>query len=124
MDDKDKSAIEKLADTVKNGVGNIAKSAVMPTVEPDTAHLAGTANEQMYIPEASDAPMPAPQFAALDSKKRKVPAQLAGSKIPPKKAGAKKAKKSSETTSAKKRKHTVKKTARKVAKKKAKKSKR
>jgi hypothetical protein len=75
MDDKEKSAIEKPADTVKDTVGHFAKSAVLPTVEPDTAHLPGTANEQMYIPEATDAPMPAAQFAALGKKKRAAPAR-------------------------------------------------
>jgi hypothetical protein len=34
MNDKDKSVISKLVDTVTNAVGGAVKAAVMPTVDP------------------------------------------------------------------------------------------
>lgn len=118
-DDKEKSVIEKMVDKVNDAVENIVKAAVMPTTEekPDPKQVAGTINEQVYIPEATDAAaMPAPLIPAkpVAKKKRKVPAKLTAAKIPPKRAAAKKASKKSSKKATKK---TTKKPSKKSAKK-------
>src|ERR1700738_1463195 len=65
-----KSAIEKMIDKVNDAVENIANTAsavAMKAIEPepDPKQVAGTTNEQVYIPEATDAAAaPAPLFAA------------------------------------------------------------
>jgi hypothetical protein len=79
MDDKEKSAIEKMIDKVNDAVENIANTvsaAAMKAMEPepDAKQVAGTTNEQVYIPEATDAAAgPAPLFAASAKKKRALP---------------------------------------------------
>jgi hypothetical protein len=55
-DDKEKSAIEKMVDKVNDAVENIvntASAAAMKAMEPepDPEQVAGTTNEQVYIPE-------------------------------------------------------------------------
>jgi hypothetical protein len=116
-DDKEKSAIEKMIDKVNDAVENIvntASAAAMKAMEPepDPAQVAGTTNEQVYIPEATDAAaVPAPLFAAPATKKRALP------KTTPVKAAA--PKKSPKKSTKKK---TAKKTATKASKKAAKKS--
>jgi hypothetical protein len=78
-DDKEKSAIEKIIDKVNNAVENMvitASAAAMKAMEPepDPKQVAGTTNEQVYIPEATDAAAgPAPLFAASAKKKRALP---------------------------------------------------
>ena len=41
MNDKDKSVISKLVDTVTNAVGGAVKAAVMPTVDPEEEVVGG-----------------------------------------------------------------------------------
>jgi hypothetical protein len=70
-DDKEKTIIEKLSDAVK-GVVDIASAAATKAMEPpesDPQKVAGTANEQVYIPDA--AAMPAPLFAEPKIPKKK-----------------------------------------------------
>ena len=67
MDDKEeKSIVGNISDAMK-GVVDTASAAAMKAMEPklDPKKVAGTTNEQVYIPEATDAvAMPAPLFAA------------------------------------------------------------
>ena len=78
-DDKEKSAIEKMIDKVNDAVENIANTASAVAMkamepEPDPKQVAGTTNEQVYIPEATDAAAgPAPLFAVSAKKKRALP---------------------------------------------------
>jgi hypothetical protein len=78
-DDKEKSAIEKIIDKVNDAVENIANTAsaaAMKAMEPesDPERVAGKTNEQVYIPEATDATaVPAPVFAAPGKKKLVLP---------------------------------------------------
>jgi hypothetical protein len=78
-DDKEKSAIEKMIDKVNDAVENIANTASAAAMkamelEPDPKQVAGTTNEQVYIPEATDAAaVPAPLFAAPAKKNRALP---------------------------------------------------
>jgi hypothetical protein len=68
MNDKDKSVIEKFKDTVSEVVDTMA-SAMTPTPKKRRKNVAATTNEQVYIPEATDAAaMPPPLFAAPVSK--------------------------------------------------------
>src|SRR3954468_6783447 len=76
-------AISKAADTVKSAVSHVVESASeaaqhameanaekisrIPPARPDPGQVAGTTNEQVYIPETSDAmamPMPLIPFVA------------------------------------------------------------
>jgi hypothetical protein len=133
MDDKDKSKFDEMVQTATSGIGEAAKSAVLPTQDTEEEALAEQTNEQMLVgdaaiaPEAVPAPI-APKKTTAKKRKKKSAKQLAqparksakkSKKAPPKKA-AKKSTKKSKTQSAVK-----KKTAKKIAKKKkAKKSKR
>jgi hypothetical protein len=117
MDDNEKSVIEKMVDKVNDAVANIvntAAAAAMKAMEPesDPERVAGTTNEQVYIPEATDAAaVPAPLFAAPAKKKRALPKTTAVKAAAPKKS----VKKSTQ-------KKTAEKTATKASKKAAKKS--
>jgi hypothetical protein len=74
MDDKEKSVIDKFNDTVSEVVGKVG-SAMAPTVEEKGENVAATTNEQVYVPEATDAAaMPAPLFGA-PARKRKARAK-------------------------------------------------
>jgi cell division septation protein DedD len=103
-DDKEKSAIEKMIDKVNDAVENMvitASAAAMKAMEPepDPEQVAGTTNEQVYIPEATDAAaVPAPLFAAPAKKKRALPKTTAVKATAPKKS----AKKSTRKKTAKK----------------------
>jgi predicted cobalt transporter CbtA len=136
--DKDKTIIERFTDVVK-GVVDTASTAAMQAMEPDPKQVAGETNEQVYIPDATDAAAtPAPLFAAPKKKRataspkranKRVAKAARAAKAPAKKAASKKtAKKSAAKKSAKiaaKTTKKTKKTAKKaVKKKKAKKSKR
>jgi len=88
MSDKDKTIYEQMVDKINNAVGEVAKSAVSPTTEEKPEQVAATADEQVYIPEGTDAAaMPAPLFAAPARTKRKL------TKKAPKKTAEKDAKK-------------------------------
>jgi hypothetical protein len=71
MSDKDKSVIDKLfKDTVSEVVDTMA-SAMTPAPKKKRKNVAATTNEQVYIPEATDAAaMPTPLFTA-PARKRK-----------------------------------------------------
>ena len=74
MDDKEKSVIDKFKDTVSEVVGKVG-SAMAPTGEGKGKKVAATTNEQVYVPEATDAAaMPAPLFGA-PARKRKARAK-------------------------------------------------
>ena len=95
MDDKEKSAIEKMIDKVNDAVENIANTvsaAAMKAMEPepDPKQVAGTTSERVYIPEATDAAaVPAPLFAAPAKKKRALPKTGAVKAAAPKKSAKK-----------------------------------
>ena len=96
MDDEEKSAIEKMIDKVNDAVENIANTvsaAAMKAMEPepDAKQVAGTTNEEVYIPEATDAAGPAPLFAASAKKKRALPRTTAVKAAAPKKSAKKSA---------------------------------
>ena len=76
MAEKDKSVLDKFVDTFQEVLGNVAKGAVTPTEKTDESRVAGSANEQVYIPEATDAAaVPAPIVRRKASaKKAKSPA--------------------------------------------------
>jgi hypothetical protein len=108
-------AISKAADSVKSAVSHVVDSASdaaqhameanaekisrIPPAISDPARVAGTANEQIYIPETSDAAaMPMPLFPVAPARKKK-PA--------PKKTAAKSAKKAAKHLPAKKSKSSA-----------------
>jgi hypothetical protein len=53
MDD-DKTIIEKITDVVKSVVDTTSTST-MKAMEPDTKQVAGETNEQVYLPDVTDA---------------------------------------------------------------------
>jgi hypothetical protein len=71
-DDKEKSILGKLVDTVSEAVGSIAKAAVSPTVDPKAEAVAEKANEQMFLSDAAIAPeaVPAPFSKKRVARKR------------------------------------------------------
>ena len=110
MDDKEKSVIDKFKDTVSEVVGKVG-SAMTPTAEEKGKKVAATTNEQVYIPEATDAAaMPAPLFGA-PARKRKARAK------PKHPAGAAKAARKKTKASAKRKPAAKKHPAKKVVKK-------
>jgi hypothetical protein len=98
MDDKDKSVIGNLVDTVKSKVGEAVKNAVMPSQDPEEEALA--ANQQMLVGDAAIAPEAMPSLALFPPKKRAAPKRAikrvakAAKKPPAKAAKTSKAKKS------------------------------
>lgn len=109
MDDKEKSVIDKFKDTVAEVVGKMG-CAMAPSAEEKDKEVAATTNEQVYVPEATDAAaMPAPLFGA-PARERKARAKP---KPPPR--GAKAARK--KTKASAKQKPAAKKHAKKVVKK-------
>src|ERR1043165_9859584 len=102
--------ISKAADTVKHAVSHVVESASeaaqhameanaekisrIPPARPDPGQLAGTTNEQVYIPEASDAAaMPMPLVPRAAPKRQKSVARPApAGKTPVKQAAKAKAK--------------------------------
>ena len=54
MDDKKKPVIEQAADKINDVVEEITLRAADAAIEPDAAHVAGTANEQVNVPEATE----------------------------------------------------------------------
>lgn len=53
MNKNDKSTLEQAADKVNDAVEEIALKAADAAIEPGRKQLAGTSNEQVYLPEAS-----------------------------------------------------------------------
>jgi hypothetical protein len=132
MDDKEKSAIDKLMDIV---TGETVKSAVVPTRDTEAEAVAEKTNEQMFLGDAAIAPEAAPALIApkkTDPKKRRAAPKKSAKQVAPPaaktktaKKTAKKAAKKSSTKSAKKTKSSAgrkavgkNKTAKKIAKKK------
>ena len=106
-DDKDKSVIEKLVDTVSNVVGETVRAAVLPTRDMEAEAAAEKTNEQMLVGDAAIAPeaipaLIAPQKTAV--KKRVAPqkANKRAAKAVNKRRKKSAAKKASKTTVAKK----------------------
>ena len=67
--DKEKSASDKLKDTMSDAIENLTSSAPASAERP--RKVAATTNEQVYIPEASDAAaMPALMFASPVRKRK------------------------------------------------------
>jgi hypothetical protein len=84
MDDdkEEKSIIEKFSEKAK-GIVDTASTAAMKAMEPDPEHVAGTTNEQVYIPEATDAAaMPVPLISAPKSPKKRAPPSMSGRTTP------------------------------------------
>src|ERR1700704_2716951 len=54
MDDKEKPVIEQAADKINDVVEEITLKAADAAIEPDAEHVAGTTNEQVYVPEATE----------------------------------------------------------------------
>src|ERR1700722_445645 len=106
MNDKDKSVIGKLVDTVTNAVGGAVKAAVMPTNDPEEEVMVEKTNEQLLVgdaaiaPEAVPAPI-APKITAKRSRTRPTPKAKAAS--PGAKTTTKKTKKNPPKKSAKSR---------------------
>lgn len=58
MVEKEKPAVIEAADTVNDVVEDLALTAAGIVGDGDPEHIAGTTNEQVYIPEATEAPAP------------------------------------------------------------------
>ena len=54
MSKNDKSTLEQAADKLNDALEEIALKAADAAIEPDPKQVAGTSNEQVYLPEASD----------------------------------------------------------------------
>jgi hypothetical protein len=97
-------AISKAADSVKSVVGhvietasdaaqhameaNAEKIARIPPARADPEQVATTTNEQVYIPETSDAAaMPMPLFPVAPAKKKPTPNKAAATKAKPSRSG-------------------------------------
>src|SRR5215210_4216611 len=65
MDDKEKPAFEKAADKLNDAGEEIAIKAADAATEPDPEHVAGTSNEQLYLPEATAAVSPPNQSGRI-----------------------------------------------------------
>jgi hypothetical protein len=100
MSDKDKSVIDKFKETVSEAVETMA-SAMTPTPKKKRKNVAATTNEQVYIPEVTDAvAMPPPLFGA-PPRKRKTRTKTKPAKSA--KKAAKKTKSAGRNAAAKKR---------------------
>jgi hypothetical protein len=97
-------AISKAAESVKSAVShvigtasdaaqhameaNAEKISRIPPARPDPEQVAGTTNEQLYIPEASDAAaMPMPLFPVAPEPKKKRAPKAAAAKAEPRLSG-------------------------------------
>ena len=65
MNDKEKPAVEKAADKINDAVEEIALKAADAAIEPNPEHVAGKSNEQLYLPEATEAIAPPNQSARI-----------------------------------------------------------
>jgi hypothetical protein len=65
MDEKEKPALEKAADKINDAVEEIALKAADAAIEPDPEHVAGKSNEQLYLPEATEAIAPPNQSGRI-----------------------------------------------------------
>jgi hypothetical protein len=58
MNENEKPALEKAVDKVNDVVEEIALKAADASIEPDPQHVAGTSNEQVYLPDAETGAAP------------------------------------------------------------------
>jgi hypothetical protein len=124
MDDKEKPAIEKAADKVNDVVEEITLKAADAAIEPDPAHVAGAANEQVYLPEASHSGRITPTYECpVPDSPMTVPKKPAKKKSSAKKTATKSTKKAAKKSAAKKNKKTAMKSSVRTAKKAKRKSK-
>src|SRR3954452_3137932 len=72
-----KSIVERISDTVKEIV-DTASTAAAEARKPDPEAVAGVTNEQVYIPEATDAAAAPPPI--ITRKKKRVPPPLRANK--------------------------------------------
>jgi hypothetical protein len=120
-----KSAVSHVIDTASDAAqhameANAEKISRIPSAKPDPEQVAGTTNEQIYIPEVSDAAaMPMPLFPAAP--KSKMPTVGKKKKMAAKRTAKRSAGKKSKSSAGKK---SVGKTKKKAVKKTGKKSKR
>jgi len=84
-----KSAVNHVIDTASEAAqhameANAERIARVPAAKPDPEQVAGTTNEQLYIPEASDAAaMPMPLIPVAAEPKRKRAPKAAAAKAEP-----------------------------------------
>lgn len=81
MNKNDKSTLEQAADKLNDAVEEIALKAADAAIEPDPKQVAGTTNEQIYLPEAGE--------GVIDPSARVIPAPDAEPRSPIKKIGKK-----------------------------------
>jgi hypothetical protein len=118
MDDNDKGILEKFTDTVKSVV-ETASTAAKDALKPDPDKVAATANEQVYVPEATDAAAIPPSL--FTTRKRASPSKASTTKRVNKRVAKKvAAKKAAAKAPTKKSKKTAKKTTKTLATKKSK----
>jgi hypothetical protein len=79
-DDKEKSVIDKMVDSVSNAVGKVAKSAVMPSQDPE--EVVEHANEQMLIKDGEVTPTTPRKRAAIPFRANKRVAAARAAKAP------------------------------------------
>ena len=65
MNEKEKPALEKAVDKINDAVEEIALKAADAAIEPDPEHVAGKSNEQLYLPEATEAIAPPNQSGRI-----------------------------------------------------------
>jgi hypothetical protein len=88
-----KSAVSHVIDTASDAAqhameANAEKLAKVPAAKPDPERVAGTTNEQLYVPEASDAAvMPMPLVPAAPKPKNKRAPKTAAAKAEPNLSG-------------------------------------
>jgi hypothetical protein len=77
VDDKEKSVVARIIDSMSDAVGIFAKAAVTPTVDPHPEAVAEKTNEQTLLrgdaaiaPEAIPAPTPKKRAATKRANKR------------------------------------------------------
>lgn len=139
MDDKERPAIGKAVDKLNHVEEETKPKTAQATIDPDPEDVAGSANEQMYVPEATNAAAShsgritptyesmLPSFLETPRSKKK-PTSNKMRKMPAKKPNIGTANKSAKKSTAKKKltkplkssSAIAKKTRRKIAKKKAK----
>ena len=83
-DDKEKTIIEKVSDVVK-GVWETASTAATKAMEPDPdpEKVAGTANDQVYLPDASDAVTMPARLISTSKASKKITAPNTSGRITP-----------------------------------------
>ena|SRR5450432_286724 len=83
-DDKEKTIIEKVSDAVK-GMWETASTAATKAIEPepDPGKVARTANEQVYVPDATDAATMPARLTSTSKASKKIAAPNTSGRITP-----------------------------------------